>query len=173
MTKTFPAPMSTTTTQPALAPPRRPHALPQMTLPRRYRPELGRGRRFLGASSHGHGVLRPILPAEPAALLKLTGVGGPMRSSVSIRPNLPCFWMMRVIRAALASVSKQPQNPPFWIAPLSGSTRRPGILPAEAPSYTRSASGLKRCIPPSPIPRLPFGTPHFLETCLLKRACGD
>jgi hypothetical protein len=41
--------------------------------------------------------------------------------------------MMPVFRAALASVSKQPKNPPFWIVPLSGSTRRPGILPAEAP----------------------------------------
>jgi hypothetical protein len=41
--------------------------------------------------------------------------------------------MMPVFRAALASMLKQPKKPPFWIAPLSGSTRRPGILPAEAP----------------------------------------
>jgi hypothetical protein len=41
--------------------------------------------------------------------------------------------MMPVFGAAFASVSKQPKNPPFWIAPLSGSTRRPGILPVAAP----------------------------------------
>jgi hypothetical protein len=58
-----------------------------MTLPRRHRPELGRGRRVLGASSHGHGVLRPILPAEPAALLKLSGVGAD--AFVRIHPTEP------------------------------------------------------------------------------------
>jgi hypothetical protein len=106
------------------------------------------------------------------ALLKPPSVG-PMRSSVSIRPNLSCFWMMPVFRAALASVSKQPKNPPFWIAPLSGSTRRPGILPAEAPFVHTPRFGIETVHPAVADSTLPLQLPQFLKTCLLKRACGD
>jgi hypothetical protein len=66
------------------------HALPQMALPRRPRSELGRDCLVLSASSHGHSVLRPVLPVEPATRLKLPGVGA-VSSSLSVRPNQPCY----------------------------------------------------------------------------------
>jgi hypothetical protein len=64
--------------------------------------------------------------------LKLSGFGAD--AFVGIHQTEPVLLLvMPVFRAALGSVSKQPKNPPFWIAPLGGSTRRPRILPAEAP----------------------------------------
>jgi hypothetical protein len=118
-------------------------------------------------------VLRLVLPAEPPALLKLSGVGAD--TFVGVHPTEP---VLHLDDAGLQSGSRigvetTEERALLDCAALRINSPAPYPPSRSPPFYKCPVSGLNRSKRPSPIRRLRSDSPQFVKSCLLKRACGD